>query len=114
MKLHAIYTTCIVVLSYLVCRASADVSCKQTGRLGSKYWEIKISEVENPAALCGRLWDGLAAWPACNVFRPNGCGTPFGNNDVYLYFTTTIICNRGMVASAFWHATYNRYGPIKC
>ncbi|KAF9871456.1 hypothetical protein CkaCkLH20_11103 [Colletotrichum karsti] len=113
MKLSTLLTSTTALLATnLVGTAHAGAACMSSNKAGTKFWEINIDDVDDVKAVCGLLWDNLARWPGCTVNRPNGCGSPFGGNNVYMYFSTSLVCNKGMVKSAFWHATHNRYGSI--
>lgn len=52
---------------------------------------------------------------AAVVHRPNSCGPGKHNaTDLDLRFKTSHACQVGMVHSAFWEGTENKYGGIKC
>ncbi|KAH0424953.1 hypothetical protein CcaCcLH18_11273 [Colletotrichum camelliae] len=113
MKISAILTAGVVAITSLIGSVSAEAGCSMSQNAATKFWEIKISDVDDPPAVCHLLWESLKRWPGCTVQKPNGCGAPFGGNEVYMWFATTIVCSSGMIKSSYWHATHNRYGAIK-
>nr|XP_036586760.1 uncharacterized protein CTRU02_03348 [Colletotrichum truncatum]KAF6797317.1 hypothetical protein CTRU02_03348 [Colletotrichum truncatum] len=62
--------------------------------------------------MCGDFWTGLNQFKhSCTVSVPN-CENVDGV--LNLRFMTASSCNAGMIASAWWEATKNKYGNIQC
>ncbi|KAF6824607.1 hypothetical protein CMUS01_10159 [Colletotrichum musicola] len=114
MQFRALITFLAVALLGLATTASAASSCKRNAQGGGIFWEIKIDEVEDLGATCHLLWQGLRRHAGCTVLQPNGCGTALLGRKLYMYFTTSLVCSRGNVESAFFHATSNIFGPVRC
>ncbi|TEA12008.1 hypothetical protein C8034_v006841 [Colletotrichum sidae] len=114
MKFQALLAAFLVTLAGLVSTVLADAACIRSANGGSVFWEIKIDRVPDVGKVCHYLWQGLRRHIACVVTQPNGCDSPFDGDELYMYFTTSLVCNTGMVESAFWHATSNDYGPVDC
>ncbi|KAL1871424.1 hypothetical protein Daus18300_004791 [Diaporthe australafricana] len=80
------------------------------------YWLIRAKGAENIGTICHHFWNGLKQFgAACMVHRPNSCGPGKHNEtDLDLRFKTSHACQVGMVHSAFWEGTENKYGSISC
>ncbi|KAK1590152.1 uncharacterized protein LY79DRAFT_659664 [Colletotrichum navitas] len=113
MKLSAIANASLILLS-LGGPASASSRCLRRKEKGGIIHQITIEDVGSLfiAGTCGRLWDNLKRHPACMVFKPNGCEEA-GGQSIYWHFKTSLVCNAGMVHSAFYEATRNYWGAIR-
>ncbi|POS72626.1 hypothetical protein DHEL01_v208982 [Diaporthe helianthi] len=126
MKLLSLLTYALIPVAGLTDTASTDKSpvCWSLKYALDVNWKISISPVpkDDIGPLCHELWKGLKRHWLCTVFRPNDCGawrndsTPGGEplDGVRWHFHTTALCNPGMVESAYWEATHNKYGVIQC
>ncbi|KAK1981329.1 hypothetical protein LZ30DRAFT_592952 [Colletotrichum cereale] len=116
MKLSTIANASFIAILSLVDSVSASSRCVRRDDIGSIFHGITIEDVGtiNVETVCKSLWDNLKRHPACMVFRPNGCEEAAYPSDLYWHFTTSIACNAEMVHSAFYKATKNRWGAIKC
>ncbi|EFQ27461.1 hypothetical protein CGRA01v4_04551 [Colletotrichum graminicola] len=115
MKFSALANASFILLS-LVGPVSASSRCLRRRRSGHISHRITVEDVgsENIETVCKSLWDNLKRHPACMVFRPNGCEEAAYKGDLSWHFTTALACNAGMVHSAFYEATNNRWGAIRC
>ncbi|KAK2004036.1 hypothetical protein LX36DRAFT_666083 [Colletotrichum falcatum] len=116
MKLSTISSAPFITLLGLVGSVSAGSRCIRQKGSGDILHQVTMEGVgsENVGSLCKGLWDNLKRHPGCMVFRPNGCEEGNNKGELYWYFTTTMVCNSGMVHSAFWEATESRWGAINC
>ncbi|KAK1596421.1 uncharacterized protein LY79DRAFT_657291 [Colletotrichum navitas] len=71
--------------------------------------------VPDITSTCGALWDNLRRFPSCALVFGPWCG-PHPKLDGVLTWKLTLpaYCNRGMVESAWWEATFNRFGGLDC
>jgi len=79
------------------------------------YYKLNIPHVPESheiSKICGNLWHELRRWPLCTVTPKNGCGA-VGNRTLEWHFHTPLLCNPGMVRSAYWEGTYKgSFGDI--
>ncbi|KAH6838556.1 hypothetical protein B0I37DRAFT_409106 [Chaetomium sp. MPI-CAGE-AT-0009] len=73
---------------------------------------VEASGVPDIPGVCGGLWDNLRRFGSCAVSRPS-CGAD-SNGNLLWEFSVPIGCNPGMVHSAWWEATQNKWGGISC
>ncbi|PGH12249.1 hypothetical protein AJ79_04429 [Helicocarpus griseus UAMH5409] len=95
-----------------------------TNAASCRYWfptilthryEAGADGVDDIPGICGGLWDNLNRFPACASSSQTSCGQGSnGPGHLHWEFTVTIYCNPGMVESAWWEATRNRFGAITC
>lgn len=126
MKLLSLLTCSMATLVGLIGMATAGGPvCWWTHDSFTRHYKIKISPVpkEEVGPLCHEFWKNLKGHWLCTVSSPHGCGpwtnTTFPDKGVKLEgvewkFTVIRGCNSGMVESAFWGATKNKYGAIDC
>ncbi|EFQ30942.1 hypothetical protein CGRA01v4_08638 [Colletotrichum graminicola] len=64
---------------------------------------------------CGALWDNLRRFPSCAIIFNAWCG-PHPKMDGVLIWKLSLpaYCNRGMIESAWWEATFNSFGGLNC
>ncbi|KAK2000146.1 hypothetical protein LX36DRAFT_709600 [Colletotrichum falcatum] len=64
---------------------------------------------------CGALWDNLRRFFACAVIHHPTCGPHPTIKGVLIWtFYTHSICNHNIIGSAWWEATHNKFGDLKC
>ncbi|WYZ34056.1 hypothetical protein EsH8_I_000332 [Colletotrichum jinshuiense] len=114
MKFSAIAAASLVALTSFAGTASAAASCSLYTKWVTRFYEIEIEGVDNIPGLCGGLWDNLKGFPGCTVSRPNGCEARGASDKLFMYFSTSLACNKGAVQAAFWEATKNKWGSISC
>ncbi|KAK2033353.1 hypothetical protein LX32DRAFT_635280, partial [Colletotrichum zoysiae] len=72
---------------------------------------------ENTARICTRLWHNLGRFSSCGAITKPWCDdhSQTDNEKILNWgFTLTSLCDPGAVYSAWFEATRNRYGEIKC
>ncbi len=74
-------------------------------------YTVTASGVGDIPGICGGLWDNLNHFSSC-VASNTYCGGSDGN--LKWQFTVSLLCNGGMVESAWWEATKNQFGSISC
>lgn len=92
-------------------------TCTKNLELGpSYYWLIAQEGVEDIPGICGGLWDNLNGAGECGVSGGETyCREKAGQPGVLEWsFITPQTCNGGMVESAWWEATRNKFGAIEC
>ncbi|KAG8162043.1 hypothetical protein KVR01_007808 [Diaporthe batatas] len=125
MKLPSLLTCSSVTLVGLVGMATADAVCARNNYALEKKWVVTIAPVpkDQVGPTCHELWKGLKRqWLLCMVMSPHGCEEYYNDkghlgpvgNGLQWVFTTGLLCNAGMVESAFWEATHNNHGAVDC
>ncbi|KAH6843225.1 hypothetical protein B0I37DRAFT_357208 [Chaetomium sp. MPI-CAGE-AT-0009] len=96
---------------------SAGTRCSHgEGAFHQRYVVIAsgVGASEIPA-VCGGLWDNLKRFGSCTA-SGTFCGRDgdHGVDDLEWAFNVPHGCNPGMVHSAWWEATQNKWGSISC
>ncbi|CEI67775.1 hypothetical protein FVEN_g9580 [Fusarium venenatum] len=80
-----------------------------------KRWLVIGSGVDDIPGTCGGFWDNMnnKNFHGACVLSSTNCGED-GNGDMVINFTAGSGCNSGHVESAWWEATRNKFGAIKC
>ncbi|EFQ32973.1 hypothetical protein CGRA01v4_00560 [Colletotrichum graminicola] len=72
---------------------------------------------ETVSRICSRLWHNLSRFSSCGAITKPWCDDHSRDDRVKILnwgFTLTALCDEGAVSSAWYEATRNRYGKIKC
>ncbi|KAK3291342.1 uncharacterized protein B0H64DRAFT_46262 [Chaetomium fimeti] len=96
--------------------ASADAWCHDSFTPLYQKYEVKATEVpaSDIPAICGGLWSNLKRFASCGA-TGTFCGTIDGFPTTLTWrFNAPWGCNHGMVHSAWWEATQNKWGGISC
>ncbi|OHF03159.1 hypothetical protein CORC01_01543 [Colletotrichum orchidophilum] len=84
------------------------------GRISRKYFvDALVDDPDLVPALCGQLWDKLKRFPACHTSLNVACENKW-EGELNWRFQVMGYCNHGMVESAWYEATANRWGMIQC
>ncbi|KAG8169928.1 hypothetical protein KVR01_000673 [Diaporthe batatas] len=110
------HTQALVAESLLSTR-SPRATCDMGTTLVRYQYQIFIYDVppESIDGICGGLWAGLKRHWLCTVSSPHTCGNlrdGDGKTLVWNFHVAPYLCNKGMVQSAFWEATKNKFGAI--
>jgi hypothetical protein len=98
----------------LTATAYGSASCATTAAIwGIVGYAIGATGVEDIPKTCGDLWQGLKQFHDCIGVGIASCGKDSDGKLVW-NFTNGSGCNKGMVQSAWWEATKNKYGAIDC
>jgi hypothetical protein len=92
--------------------ASAAAHCTQTHYQTHLTYRVVADGVSNIPGVCGGLWSNLKRFGLCSATYTS-CGADSLGRLVW-EFEVTIGCNKGMVHSAWWEATKNKWGGISC
>jgi hypothetical protein len=66
-------------------------------------------------AVCGGLWSNLRRFTECHALAGTSCGQGSkGAGHMHWQLNISLLCNAGMVHSAWWEATRNKWGAIDC
>ncbi|KAK2021967.1 hypothetical protein LX32DRAFT_603699 [Colletotrichum zoysiae] len=71
--------------------------------------------VPDVVATCHDVWAHLRRFPACGIVVHPWC-EPHPKDKSILTWSMTVpgMCDPGMIASAWWEATFNNYGELEC
>jgi hypothetical protein len=88
-------------------------TCNVTSNIWHQTWSITMPKVDDVDAVCHALPKSLKRYqPHCAVYKTN-CGRHFYHKEGLEWeIDTNHACDAGRVASAFWEATHNRFGPL--
>jgi hypothetical protein len=115
MKLTALLA---LLYTFLSVAAAAYVHCEQGDGDFSTTYTVYANDIPNVPGVCGGLWHNIKRFSACQVISNQSCGPGEGYDgrhyDMIWRFGSVSICNRGMVHSAWWEATKNKWGSISC
>ncbi|KAK2056263.1 hypothetical protein LY76DRAFT_647791 [Colletotrichum caudatum] len=71
--------------------------------------------VPDVMATCREVWDNLRRFPACVIVANHWCEPhPMDKSILTWKMTVPGMCDPGMVASAWWESTFNKYGGLEC
>ncbi|KAI9853772.1 MAG: hypothetical protein M1813_001814 [Trichoglossum hirsutum] len=112
MKFTATSTAFLTALAALAGTSFAASSCIRQDNFLYTY-VVRVDNVPNISDVCGGLWDNLKYFAACVASEPS-CGAVGPGNPLQWKFNVGAGCNGGMVESAWWEATHNKYGSISC
>jgi hypothetical protein len=81
----------------------------------STQWLVIASGVDDIPGKCGGFWDNMnnKNFHGACLLSDTNCGED-GNGDMVINFMSPVGCNGGHVESAWWEATKNKFGAIKC
>jgi hypothetical protein len=91
---------------------ASAATCIQTMLATHIVYTVVATEVSNGPGVCGGLWSNLRRFGLCSASETS-CEADDRGRLVWK-FTVTIGCNKGMVHSAWWEATQNKWGGISC
>lgn len=80
----------------------------------SRVWTLKADGIDSIPNRCDAITDNLKRFAACTGFTDKDCNREDTDGKLVLKFRTVGACDTGMVHSAWFEATNNDFGPIKC
>ena len=105
----------VPLLTALASFAAADCGFSNLDAWGGRTYRVTAWGVPDVPGVCGGLWDNLKAFPwNCAVLADADCHAEGDGHTLKWTFTTWQACNEGMVESAWWEATQNKWGFQRC
>ncbi|KAK7918084.1 hypothetical protein PG985_009958 [Apiospora marii] len=88
-------------------------SCNQVAKNDFSHFAIEADGVGDVPGICGGLWDNLHHSHMCEIMSEHSCEETAPGHLTWK-FAVYGTCKNGMVESAWWEATKNRFGAIDC
>ncbi|KAK1465478.1 hypothetical protein CCUS01_07596 [Colletotrichum cuscutae] len=72
------------------------------------------SGVDDAPKVCGDLWRNLRRFSGCFAASDASCRAGTDKGELIWHFVASTFCDVGMVQSAWYEATHNKYGAAEC